>query len=288
MKVKTVVLSGGPVAGKSMLLRGLKPELENLGYNVITVSEVAGSLIENGINVNVMNMTSFEELQLKKQFDDEETALVAAAFIENNKDTVILLDRGALDVLPYVGESAEQVFENVGVPLESAYKRYDLVIHLHTIADRVPFFSGNGVIQRSLCERTLFVNDWDTFHENTSEISNTRRMIASEAKEKDEMLLEFNERAKNMVEIDDTDFGYRKEKVLHLIQTLFEEEKMTDKKAMLNDLIQVLLLCKPCPNCGSEKVEIMTRNAKSGKVMCANCGKIYTVKKDEEKNDGED
>ena len=136
MKVKKIVLTGGPCAGKTTALQQIEREFTERGYHVLMVPEAASILISAGIRPfgpYAMDMAEFQKYVIGLQMDLENYAETSA---ENDSNPcLIVCDRGILDDRAYV---SEKVWNN----LLNAWKvtnfdlmnRYDLVLHLRTAA----------------------------------------------------------------------------------------------------------------------------------------------------------
>lgn len=134
MRKLTVCLTGGPCGGKSSALSVITKALENRGYKVLLVPEVATDLISSGIcPSSELDNLNFQKLILEQQMSMEASRAAAAQFWEN---TVVVCDRGLCDQLAYIDKvEFGKLLDAKGMTLEQCHARYDCVIHLVTAAD---------------------------------------------------------------------------------------------------------------------------------------------------------
>jgi len=138
----TVVLTGGPCAGKSSVMAVLKRRLSVRGFQVLTVPENATHLLANsdgfqpewaGKQAQIEMQRIFLDFQL-----DQERAFHEFARL-NQKPAVLLLDRSVMDCKVFVEDAQwEKVLNHPTKPQlleDELLRRYDLVIHMVTVAD---------------------------------------------------------------------------------------------------------------------------------------------------------
>jgi len=135
----SVVLTGGPGGGKSSALATLRDRLSKHGFQVLVVPEVATTLLGNsgGYDAAWAGTRKHVELQeqlLRFQMFQEDTYRRVAK-LRPEKPYVILHDRGTLDgrVFCTDAEWADSVAA-AGTSEEELLKRYDLVMHMTTVA----------------------------------------------------------------------------------------------------------------------------------------------------------
>ena len=167
MKVKKIVLTGGPCAGKTTALQQIEREFTEKGYHVLIVPEAASILIGAGIRPfgpYIMDMAEFQKYVIGLQMDLENFAEKAAESETN--PSLIVCDRGILDDRAYVDESDwNNLLHEFKVTNFDLMNRYDLIIHLRTAA--------------------LGKEEFYTLDNN-----NARTETPSEAREKDQKTLE--------------------------------------------------------------------------------------------------
>ena len=133
-----IVITGGPCAGKTTVLGMLGAAFGRRGREVAIMNECATELLAQDISPDTCgSVLAFQrqvfDLQLKKE----------ASFGALSPNTVVLLDRGIMDNGGYLpDDQLDQLLAEHGMTRESAYARYDAVIHLVTAAiGAEPFFS---------------------------------------------------------------------------------------------------------------------------------------------------
>lgn len=139
-KIRKVVLTGGPCAGKTHVLNCIK---EKYCENVMVVPEVATQLLQiphssGGIGKPGVDLDWSQEWQDKlqeqviiKQIEDEKYYTELAKM--RGEATVLLCDRGIMDGSAYM-ESKEVFLNKFGLDEEECLKRYHMVIHLDSLA----------------------------------------------------------------------------------------------------------------------------------------------------------
>lgn len=134
-KILRIVLTGGPCAGKTTVLTDLTHVLENKGYKVFTIQEVATLLINSGLAPNEEDNFSFQKNIMSTQLYLEQT--IEKAALHHDSDRIIIIyDRGICDQLAYISrEKFELLLQEKGMKLTDAFNRYDAVLHLVTAAD---------------------------------------------------------------------------------------------------------------------------------------------------------
>ncbi|MEK7590206.1 MAG: ATP-binding protein, partial [Patescibacteria group bacterium] len=142
--MKKIVLTGGPCSGKTTALKYVSEKLSNLGYSVICVPEAATFVINSGISPAFLlsprsrkKYLELEELMVKTQLMFEDKIFAELAKIKNSNKTVMILDRGCMDMSAYVKQEEFQSIlrKNKWNIVDLRDKRYDAVFHLVTAAD---------------------------------------------------------------------------------------------------------------------------------------------------------
>ena len=185
--VVTVVLTGGPCAGKSSSLQSMKETLTKEGYQILTVPEVPTILMENGckfpgIDGPRARLLRYETLLIEMQLHMENTFIDMATLAPTASTTtgtadatagpnhhhhhasVIICDRGACDVAAYMPTDLwHETLASVGTTQQALLDRYDIVCHLVTAADGAEAFytTANNLTRTetpaeavALCRRT--------------------------------------------------------------------------------------------------------------------------------------
>lgn len=137
-KVKKIVLTGGPCAGKTTALVKIIETFSNLGYKVFTVPEVPTMVTQAGWNYLTDNHDFYYEgelaiLELQLQLEDTFVRLAETL----TEPSIVVCDRGALDISAYISpEMWRELCEKCGTtPDELLHNRYDAVLHLVSAAD---------------------------------------------------------------------------------------------------------------------------------------------------------
>ena len=134
-EIKSIVLTGGPCAGKTSALAYLKEELERHDVAVLTLKECATSLMQQGFTPEKMGSYDFHSLLFATQFSAE-NALRKKAESLDAQTVVLLLDRGLLDNRAYVtAEEFDRYSARFTLNEERIRNRYDAVFHLVSAAD---------------------------------------------------------------------------------------------------------------------------------------------------------
>ncbi len=137
--MKRIVLTGGPCAGKTTALNYLQKKLSEQGVSVVVVPEVATLLINSGVipgKLNPEQYHRFEELLVRTQIRFEKEIFGTIAKIKNGKKTVMICDRGCMDIAAYMtAQGFNRVLrENNLSNVSLRDKRYDAVFHLVSVA----------------------------------------------------------------------------------------------------------------------------------------------------------
>lgn len=136
-KVKKIVLTGGPCAGKTTALDTVVENFTRTGWKVFTVPEVPTMFTKGGMDYLTSNKAFFhegEKATLEIQLALEEKFMRMAETQEG--PTMVVCDRGTMDISAYMTpEMWAEITAAVGVDNQSMIDSYDLVLHLQTAAD---------------------------------------------------------------------------------------------------------------------------------------------------------
>ena len=130
--MKTIVITGGPCAGKTTALKHIRKALSQKGYRVFCVSETATELINGGITPD--NSPSYWHFQyyLSQIQRVKESVFKQRA---NQDNDIIICDRGLLDNKGYLSqEDFQRLCEVFDTTQEEIIQRYDAIFHLETTA----------------------------------------------------------------------------------------------------------------------------------------------------------
>lgn len=103
--IRRVCLTGGPCAGKSSSLLHIKQALEYENIHVIIVPEASNLMFTNSLNWRLFcnhSVVKFQTGLLKTQLALEGIFTETAKHIEDDKDILILCDRGCMDGSAYM------------------------------------------------------------------------------------------------------------------------------------------------------------------------------------------
>lgn len=140
----TIVLTGGPCAGKSTVTEALRDQLAG---EATFMPEVATLLLEGGFPLVGRELSfspawrdSFQRAIAQLQVEMEEAHRLAAS---EHGHRLLILDRGALDGVAYMDDAAHWA-EVTGLDPTATLRRYDHVIHLTSLAVSRPELYGKG------------------------------------------------------------------------------------------------------------------------------------------------
>ena len=139
--MKTIVITGGPCAGKTSALSGVRERLEQAGFAAIVVPEAATDLILSGAAPwTCASVLDFQTRVIALQLEREAEARRLASDLERQgRKVIVVCDRGVCDSHAYLsaGEFSRALVDN-GLDETSALARYDAVFHLQSIAKDDP------------------------------------------------------------------------------------------------------------------------------------------------------
>jgi CYTH domain-containing protein/predicted ATPase len=137
--VPTIVITGGPCAGKSTSMSHMCEWLLGLGYIPLVLEEVPTRLMRAGFRPTLSGLTEalFQTQLMKEQVAQEARLYEMARVLQDlGHKPLILLDRGYVDTRAYMSES-DHVAVATACGLDPHLRgadRYDAVIHLRTAA----------------------------------------------------------------------------------------------------------------------------------------------------------
>ena len=102
-KIKKIVLTGGPCAGKTTALVKVIEHFSSLGYKVFTIPEVPTMFSQSGMDYLTKNRALFYEgekatLEVQLALEDKFQRMAEQC----DEPTVIICDRGAMDISAYM------------------------------------------------------------------------------------------------------------------------------------------------------------------------------------------
>lgn len=144
MRITKLLITGGPCSGKTTIKPFLKKELENRGFAVIFVPEVATDIILAGPHPETLpkpEMLEWQNLALKTQliYEDKIYRELAelTARLKNADQVVMICDRGTLDGAVYISKDmfGALLKRNDLNWVSGRDLRYEAIFHLVTAAD---------------------------------------------------------------------------------------------------------------------------------------------------------
>lgn len=197
MKKFEIVITGGPCAGKSTAIDILKEELTKKGFKVIVSAETATELVLEGIYPWEFEAEVFRSILISRAHNKEETIREALKYIK--QDTIVIYDRGILDVKAYMkSEEFEKEFKKYNITEKNIIKNYDAVFHLVTTANGAEEFytlSNNGARKETLEEARYLdrrtIECWSS-HKNFKIIDNSTNFEGKISRLLDEINLVLN------------------------------------------------------------------------------------------------
>lgn len=135
---KSIVLTGGPCSGKSEGIEIIRQNLNNLGYKVIIIPEIATEIRQNGfVHTNdTITKVDFQRAIFKLQLFKEN---LYKSIIQKNdirNQFILLLDRGLMDAKVYLNnEEFNKLIMEYNMTENDIFNRYDVVYHLESAAN---------------------------------------------------------------------------------------------------------------------------------------------------------
>lgn len=132
-RVLTIVVTGGPCAGKTSAMEAVREGLASADITAIEVPEAATDLILAGTAPwTCPSMLDFQTQVIALQLKREAAAAAEAAALDN---AVIVCDRGICDSHAYLSDADyETALSENGISEAQALARYDAVFHLESVA----------------------------------------------------------------------------------------------------------------------------------------------------------
>lgn len=163
-----IAITGGPCAGKSTSLAYLKEKLSDFGFKVYIIPEVATLAILGGFNPreskSVEDLFFIIKSIFNTQYQLERIWEEYAGKISEPRNTIILCDRGIMDIRAYIPHEYAGLFDEiageVGTNTVKLRDSYDGVIHLATVADGAEqyYTSENNDARTSTIEQARYLD----------------------------------------------------------------------------------------------------------------------------------
>ena len=137
-KIIRVLITGSVQAGKDTTIKRLKNDLEQSGYYVVNTNEVAELILLNNIKPfgdDKITLLEYQDAVFQGQLFVEDLYMSLIKNIKTDIPIVFLLNRGALDGMPFIGESEfNKIVTKHNFDKETTKDRYDIVLCLETYA----------------------------------------------------------------------------------------------------------------------------------------------------------
>lgn len=157
----TIVLTGGPCAGKSSSLSYVASHLTQKGYHVVVIDELATELQRNGfIPGKTISPLLFQEMVLREALSREHFYKESSKKSLHQK-SIILCDRGIADSKAYVSQKEwGDLLATFTLNDEDVLGRYDMVLHLRSVAVDKPhlYTQENNLSRRESREEAVLVD----------------------------------------------------------------------------------------------------------------------------------
>ena len=133
--ITTIVITGGPSAGKTTALSWIQNAFTKLGYTVLFVPETATEFISGGVAPWTCGTNlEYQRVQMELQLTKERLFRQAAETMPD-ENILIVCDRGAMDNRAYMSElDFARLLSELGTTEVQLRDGYDAVFHLVTAA----------------------------------------------------------------------------------------------------------------------------------------------------------
>lgn len=139
MSFVTVAITGGPAGGKTTTMKELQRQF---GDQVLVMPEVASILLDGGFPKPGRDLAHSPEWVEHFQNAVVPTQLSMEACFRDmalqRTTRVLVCDRGLLDSAAYLGRGVDGFLKLFGFNLDDIHRRYDLVLHLESVAVKQP------------------------------------------------------------------------------------------------------------------------------------------------------
>lgn len=161
-KISTIVITGGPCAGKTTGMSWIRQVFSLKGYKTIFVPECATELISAGVaKDDSFSLFDFQSALIDLQNKRERIYRNAAASMNHDK-ILIVCDRGMMDSEAYLGKvDFERILDNLRINPAEINSRYDGIFHLCTAAKGVRdnYTTANNAARSENADEAVQVDD---------------------------------------------------------------------------------------------------------------------------------
>lgn len=134
-QIHTIVITGGPCAGKTTAMSWLQNALTDSGYAVMFIPETCTDLNNSGVTARASKTNfDFQRVQVRYQLLREDI-YHQAALASASDEVVVVCDRGSMDDKPYMTEEEfARILKELGQNEVAFRDKYDAVFHMVTAA----------------------------------------------------------------------------------------------------------------------------------------------------------
>ena len=161
-QITTIVITGGPCAGKSTAMSWIQNAFSELGYAVLFINEAATELINGGISPSSCTSSfEFQKVLTALQIEKERIYKDAAQVMKEDK-ILIVCDRGLLDNKAYMSElEFASLMQSLNTNEVTLRDSYDAVFHLVSASKGAKEFytTANNSARKETVEEAALLDD---------------------------------------------------------------------------------------------------------------------------------
>ena len=161
-KISSIVVTGGPCAGKTTAMSWIQNAFTRMGYAVLFIDETATQLITGGAAPWLAVSNREFQLRLVRLQLDKEDAFASIAGILKADKVLIVCDRAAMDNRAYMtDEEYRWVLDRLGTGEAALFGRYGAVFHLVTAAKGAEkyYTTANNTARTETPEQAALLDD---------------------------------------------------------------------------------------------------------------------------------
>ncbi len=150
--IQTIVLTGGPCAGKTTAFSYIQNYMTKLGWLVLFVDKAATQQMQNGFSTKLLSELDFQTMLTKTQHQKQKIALEYAKKIKGYDNILIVCDRGICDNQAYMdnGDYMTMLHSIFDKTKSEIFGFYGAVFHMVSAADGAEeFYTTNNNKARS-------------------------------------------------------------------------------------------------------------------------------------------
>ena len=137
VEIKTIVITGGPCAGKTSAMEWIRRDIAQKGYRVLVIPETATEFISGGVCPWTCGTNyDYQTVQMHLQREKERCFRQAAETMESQAQKILIVcDRGMYDNMIYMTKKEfYSILDHMQTTEEEVLGNYDAVFHLVTAA----------------------------------------------------------------------------------------------------------------------------------------------------------